>query len=78
MRLGLGVAEGSSAFIPVEAEDGKFEVRRVKYGKSVPKTLNGSLSFSDAEDLARERNQREGIPSQVWWAIAERLKNADV
>lgn len=70
--------KGTSAFIPVEAENGKFAVRRVKYGDPLPRVVKGRLAFSDAEDLAYARNKRARIPSEIWCAIAERLKNANV
>jgi hypothetical protein len=70
--------DGASAFIPVQAEDGKFSVRRLKYGEPLPVIELGDLSASDAEDQAHDKNKAEGIAPYVWWAIAERLKNADV
>lgn len=70
--------EGRSAFLPVEAEDGGFTVSVVKYGNPLPVVPCGVLSFGEAEAEALKQNEAAGIPAEVWWAIAERLKNADV
>lgn len=68
----------ASAFIPIEAENGRFVVRRLKHHQAAPRILMGQLTFSQAEDLALLRNRQAGIPDQVWWQIGEWLKNADV
>jgi hypothetical protein len=67
-----------SAFIPIEAENGRFVVRRLKYHQAAPRILMGQLAFSQAEDLALLRNRKAGIPDHVWWQVGEWLKNADV
>jgi hypothetical protein len=67
------------AFIPVEAEDGRFTTVMAGIKDSAPRVERGRFkSFSRAELEALRRNKAAGIPARIWWAVAERLKNADV
>jgi hypothetical protein len=77
--LALMIIElSASAFIPIEAENGRFMVRRLKYREAAPRIFMGQLTFRQAEKKALDRNRKAGIPDQVWWKIGEWLKNADV
>lgn len=69
---------GKSAFVPLEARNGRYVVRRLVYGEAPPTVVRGRLTFSQAESQALRRNRKAGIQNEVCWWIAERIKNADV
>jgi hypothetical protein len=70
--------DGKSAFVPVEAEDGRFVIRKLRHRTRPPAFLRGRMTFRQAEAIAFARNKKAGIPSSVWWGIGEYIKNADV
>lgn len=77
MPAATTVKLSASAFIPIEAENGRFAVRRLKRHQAAPRILMGRLTFGQAEKKALVRNRKAGVPDHVWWQIGEWLKDAD-
>lgn len=74
---------GKKAFLPMMHEEDGREVpivAEVEYGKASYTPVPGKRfgTFSQAEDEALRMNQDASIPSDVWWAIGESVKNTDV
>lgn len=67
------------AFVPMEQEDGRFVVCLVENPSGRVKSVGKpTLSFRKAERVALSMNRRAGIPDEVWWTVAETVKNANV